>query len=167
MDQNRTLNQVFVIFLSFVYQFSWNLHRMIVWNIFQVLVEAKPIEEISEASNWVQNQGFCYLLKVASLVSPDIAQDYSLRQCLTSGGTETSKKKFLVQIGVKMIFSILMSSSVHSNLFVFSVINWPTRIANISQTVIDHILTNTTLDFEIKIKIIKNDTIDRFGNTAC
>ena len=66
-----------------------------------------------------------------------------------------------------MIFSILMSSSVHSNLFVFSVINWPTRIANISQTVIDHILTNTTLDFEIKIKIIKNDTIDHFGNTAC
>ena len=60
-----------------------------------------------------------------------------------------------------------MPSSVHSNLFVFSVINWSTRIANISQTVIDHILTNTTLDFEIKIKIIKNDIIDHFGNTAC
>ena len=44
------------------------------------------------APNWVQNQGFCYFLKVASLVFLDIAQNCILGQCLTSSRAETSKK---------------------------------------------------------------------------
>ena len=36
---------------------------------------------------------FCHFLKVASLVFFDIAQDCSLRQCLTSSRPKTSKKK--------------------------------------------------------------------------
>ena len=67
--------------------------------------------------NWVQNQCFRHFLKVASLVSLDIAQDCSLGQCLTVSRAETSnKKKIVAQTGAEMIFSILVSSSVHSNL---------------------------------------------------
>ena len=36
---------------------------------------------------------FLHFLKFASLVFLVIAQDFSLGQCLTSGGTEASKKK--------------------------------------------------------------------------
>ena len=54
---------------------------------------------------------------VASLVFFDIAQDCSLGQCLTSSRAETYKNKFVARIGAKMIFSVLMSWSFHSNLF--------------------------------------------------
>ena len=67
--------------------------------------------------NRVQNQGFSHFLKVASLVLFDIAEDCSLEQCLTSGGTE-NKKKF---VEAEMIFSIMLLS-VHSNLLVFFLI---------------------------------------------
>ena len=80
------------------------------------------MKKISGTPNWVRNCGFCHFLKVASLVFLDIAQDCSLGQCLTSSRAETSKKKvkkkFITQIGAEMIFSILMSSSVYSNLLV-------------------------------------------------
>ena len=62
------------------------------------------------APNWVQNQGFCYFLKVASLVFLDIAQNCILGQCLTSSRAETSKK-IVAEIGTEMIFSILMLSN--------------------------------------------------------
>ena len=55
-----------------------------------------------------------------SQVFLDIVQDSSLGQCLTSSGAETSKK-IVAQIGAKMIFSILVSSSIQSNLLVFLV----------------------------------------------
>ena len=45
----------------------------------------------------------------------------------------------------------------------FSVINRPLRITKTSATVIDHILTNTILDFEAKHGIIKNDISNHFG----
>ena len=45
----------------------------------------------------------------------DIAQDSSLGQCLTSSRAETSKK-IVAQIGVEMIYFILMLS-VHANFF--------------------------------------------------
>ena len=43
----------------------------------------------------------------------------SLGQCLPSNRAEISKKSFVAQIGTEMIFSILMSLSVHSDLLVF------------------------------------------------
>ena len=71
------------------------------------------------APSWDRNQGFCYFLKFASLVFLDIAQDYSLGQCLISNRAATSSQIFFVaEVGAEMIFSILMLSSVHSNLFV-------------------------------------------------
>ena len=75
------------------------------------------MKKILGAQNWVWNYGFCHFLEVASLVSLDIAQDCSLGQCLTSIRAKTSKK-FVAQIGVKMIFSILMLSSIHSKVLV-------------------------------------------------
>ena len=65
--------------------------------------------------------GFCHFLEVASLYLCDIAQDCSLGQCLTSSRSETSKKYFVAKIGAEMIFSILVSSIVHSNLLVTNV----------------------------------------------
>ena len=75
------------------------------------------MKKILGAQNWVWNYGFCHFLEVVSLVSLDIAQDCSLGQCLTSIRAKTSKK-FGAQIGVKMIFSILMLSSIHSKVLV-------------------------------------------------
>ena len=99
----------FAIFSSsLLHQFSFKLRRMIALNILQV----KPLIGSKLA------QGFCHFLKVPSLVFPNIAQDYSLGQCLTASRAETSKKSFLAKIRAEMIFSILMLSSVHSNLFV-------------------------------------------------
>ena len=46
---------------------------------------------------------------------------------------------------------------------IFPVINWSTRIKKTSETAIDHILTNTILEFEVHSGIIKNDTSDHFG----
>ena len=46
------------------------------------------------------------------------SQDCNFGQCLTPIRVEISKKKFVAQIGAKVIFSILISSSVHSNLLV-------------------------------------------------
>ena len=46
---------------------------------------------------------------------------------------------------------------------VFSVINRPTRITKTRETAIDHILTNTILDFEVHNGITKNDIRDHFG----
>ena len=54
-----------------------------------------------------------------SLVFLDIAQNCSLGQCLTSSTAKTSKKKKKV-VRAEIIFSILMSLSVHSNLLVYS-----------------------------------------------
>ena len=46
------------------------------------------------APNWVQNEGFCHFLKVASLIFLDIEQDCSLgQQCLTFSRAGTSKNK--------------------------------------------------------------------------
>ena len=45
----------------------------------------------------------------------------------------------------------------------FPAINRPTRITKTSETAIDHILTNTILDFEVHSGIIKNDISDHFG----
>ena len=57
------------------------------------------MEKISGVPNWVPNWSFGYFLKVASFL----------------------KKKYIVeQIRTEMIFSILMSSSVYSNLLVFT-----------------------------------------------
>ena len=74
--------------------------------------------------HWLQNYGFCHFLKVPLLVFLDIAQNCSLGHCLTARRAETSKKKKKkkkkkTQIGLEKIFSILMLSSVHSNLLVF------------------------------------------------
>ena len=57
--------------------------------------------------------GFSAFFNVASLHFLDIAQDCSLGQCLTSSGAKTSKKNFVAKLGTEMIFSILMSLSVH------------------------------------------------------
>ena len=51
--------------------------------------------------------------QVASLYFLDIAQDRSLGQRLASSRAETFKKNFVAEIGVQMIFSIVMLSSVH------------------------------------------------------
>ena len=48
----------------------------------------------------------------------------------------------------------------------FPAINRPTRITKTSETAIDHILTNTILEFEVHSGIIKNDKSDHFG-TFC
>ena len=46
-------------------------------------------------------------------------QDCSLGQCLTSSRVKTSTTtKKIVQSGAEMVFSSLISSSIHSNLFV-------------------------------------------------
>ena len=45
----------------------------------------------------------------------------------------------------------------------FPAINRPTRITKTSETAIDHILTNTILEFEVHSGIIKNDKNDHFG----
>ena len=42
-------------------------------------------------------------------------------------------------------------------------INRPTRIMKTSEMAIDHILTNTILEFEVHSGIIKNDISDHFG----
>ena len=62
--------------------------------------------------------GFCHFLKFTSIAFLDIAQNYSLGQYQRSSGAQTSKKSFVAQIGVEMIFSILMLLSLQSNLFV-------------------------------------------------
>ena len=62
-----------------------------------------------------------FLSLVASLVFLDIAQDWSLGQCLRPSRDETSKKKKKKKKNfgpnwAEMIFSNLMLLSVHSNL---------------------------------------------------
>ena len=47
--------------------------------------------------------------------------------------------------------------------YVFPVINRLTRIAKTSETAIDHILTDTILEFEVHRGIMKNDIMDDFG----
>ena len=66
------------------------------------------MEKISGIPNWVPNWSFCYFLKIASLVFLDIA------------AWGKPEKKIVEQIRAEMIFSILMSSSVNSNLLVFT-----------------------------------------------
>ena len=46
---------------------------------------------------------------------------------------------------------------------VFPVINGPTRITKASTTAIDHIFTNTMLDFEVQSGKIKTVITDHFG----
>ena len=68
--------------------------------------------------------GFCYFLKVASLYFLDIAQNCSLGRYLKPSRAEISKKN-VANVGAEMIFSILISLSVHSNLsLTFYVINY-------------------------------------------
>ena len=56
-----------------------------------------------------------------SLVFLDIAPNCSLGQCLTSSTAKTSKKKKKKKVvGAEIIFYILMSLNVHSNLLVYS-----------------------------------------------
>ena len=52
------------------------------------------MEKIWGVPNSVQNEGFCYFLKAALLVFLDIAQNCSLKQCVTSSRAETSIKHF-------------------------------------------------------------------------
>ena len=49
-------------------------------------------------------QGFCHFLKVPSLVFPDIVQDCSLGQCLTTSRAEPSKKDFGQNWGRNYLF---------------------------------------------------------------
>ena len=58
--------------------------------------------------NRAENLFFCYSSKFRSVVFLDIAQDCSLGQCLKSRRNEN----------VEMIFSVLNSSNIHSNLLV-------------------------------------------------
>ena len=69
-----------------------------------------------QAKSWTKISFFCHFFKFGSLVFLDITQDFSLGQCVASSRAETSNKNFVAQIGAEMIFSILISSSVHSNL---------------------------------------------------
>ena len=78
------------------------------------------MEKISGVPNWIQNKGFCPYLKFVSLVFLNIAQDCSLGQWLTSSRVESSKNNIVTQIVGEMIFSVLMSSSIHSNLLVIT-----------------------------------------------
>ena len=71
------------------------------------------MEKISGDPNWFRNWGFCHFLKVVSYF-PDIAQDCSLGECLTSSRAETFKKKCVIEIGAEM-----MSSNVYLNLLVY------------------------------------------------
>ena len=50
---------------------------------------------------------------------------------------------------------------------VLPVINRLTRITKTIKTAIDHILTNTILEFEVHSGIIKNDISDHFGIFLC
>ena len=50
---------------------------------------------------------------------------------------------------------------------VFPVINPPTAITKTRETAIDHILTNTILEFKVHSGIIKNDISDHFGIFVC
>ena len=50
---------------------------------------------------------------------------------------------------------------------VFPVINQTTRITKTRETVIDHILMNTILEFKVHSGIIKNDISDHFGIFVC
>ena len=78
------------------------------------------MEKISGVPNWIQNKGFCPYLKFVSLVFLNIAQDCSLGQWITSSRVESSKNNIVTQIVGEMIFSVLMSSSIHSNLLVIT-----------------------------------------------
>ena len=81
------------------------------------------------------------------------------------------KQKPLILIGDLNLNSLDYAKNNHvQNFFnlafengVFPVINRPTRIPKTSETAIDHILTNTILDFEVHSGIIKNDISDHFG----
>ena len=75
------------------------------------------MKKILGVPNWVQNVGFCHFLQVASLIFLDVVQDCSLGQCLTSSRAETVKEE-MTQTEAKMIFSVLMLSSIHSDLLV-------------------------------------------------
>ena len=59
-------------------------------------------------------------------------------------------------------FSGLVITAIFKN-GIFPVINRPTWITKTSENAIDHILTNTMLDFEARSGIIKNDISDHFG----
>ena len=64
----------FVIFSSFIYQFSFKLQRMKAWNNSQLLMvktnqtgktETNKQTKM-EVQNWSRNQGFCHFIKFAS-----------------------------------------------------------------------------------------------------
>ena len=86
-------------------------------------------------------------------------------------GRNKQKQKPLILIGDLNLNSLDYAKNNHvQNFFnlafengVFPVINCPTRITKTSETAIDHILTNTILDFEVHSGIIKNDISDHFG----
>ena len=46
---------------------------------------------------------------------------------------------------------------------IFPVINRPTRVTKLSATIIDYILTNTSVDSHIQSGIIKTDISDHFS----
>ena len=81
------------------------------------------------------------------------------------------KQKPLILIGDLNLNSLDNAKNNHvQNFFnlafengVVPVINRPTRITKTNETAIDHILTNTILDFEVHSGIIKNDISDHFG----
>ena len=64
---------------------------------------------------WILNWGFCHFIRVESLYFLEIAHSCRLGQCLTTSWARTSKRNFVAEIGAEMIFSILMSSTIHSN----------------------------------------------------
>ena len=70
-------------------------------NNVQLVVDIKATKQILWVCIWAKHSkigpkirvfAFCHVLKVAPLVFPDIAQDSSLGQYLTSSRAETSKK---------------------------------------------------------------------------
>ena len=63
---------------------------MIAWDIVLQLVEVKPMKKNFGGLKFGPKFGFWNFLKVALLVFLDIAQDCSLRQCLTSSRAEIS-----------------------------------------------------------------------------
>ena len=120
MGQNRAQSQVFCHFFMFGSLVFLEMAQDDSLKHCLLLVEVKSMKKFQGAHMGFEIRGvFCHSLRFASLVFLDIAQDCSLGPCLTSIKTKTFKKIYCGQNRAEMIFSILMSSSVHSNFPVF------------------------------------------------
>ena len=81
---------------------------MIAWNVVLLALEAKPMEKTLGGPNWFGNRGFVIFSRLHLGTTSKPSRD------------ETSKKNVVTEIWAEMIFSILMSPSIHSNLLVCS-----------------------------------------------